>query len=131
MRNPGFAAAYSHAREIQMHTWADEIVLIADDATLDTVTKRTPQGREYEAPDQEHIARSRLRIDTRKFLMAKVLPAMYGDRSTVEVEHSGAMTVGHELTDKEYMRRLATLLAEGAAAQPVTLEHGPSPEPSA
>ena len=35
----------------------------------------------------EHIARSRLRVDTRKWLLSKCLPKIFGDRITAE--HTG------------------------------------------
>jgi hypothetical protein len=33
----------------------------------------------------EHIQRSRVRIDTRKWLLSKMLPKVYGDKSEVAV----------------------------------------------
>ena len=111
-----FGASYALARVAQMQQWADEIISIADDDTLDVVTKRTPQGREYEALDQQNVQRARLRIDTRKFLMAKIAPALYGDR----VQHEVTGMVAHEhsvsLTDRERMRRFALFLSEDQQA---------------
>lgn len=37
--------------------------------------------------DGDHIQRSRLRVDTRKWLLSKVLPKVYGDKSTTT--HTG------------------------------------------
>ena len=109
-----FAGQYAQAREDQMQTWADEIISIADDDTLDVVTKTTPQGREYEALDQQNVQRSRLRIDTRKFLMAKIAPHLYGERLTVE--HGGEVTHVHDLSSRERMRRFALFLIEDQEA---------------
>lgn len=108
-----FRAAYRRAREMQAQAWSDEIVEIADDTTLDTVTKVTPQGREYEVVDHENIQRSKLRVHTRQWLMARLHPQRYGDR--VEHEHSGLIGHAHihgQLDDKEKMRRLATILLQ-------------------
>jgi hypothetical protein len=44
--------------------------------------------------DQEAINRSRLRVDTRKWLLAKLLPKVYGEK----LEHAGA--IGVDLTLK-------------------------------
>jgi hypothetical protein len=108
-----FRDTYRRAREMQMQSWGDEIVEIADDTTLDTVTKMTPQGREYEAVDHENIQRSKLRVNTRQWLMARLNPALYGDK--VEHEHSGMVGHAHivgQLDDKEKVRRLATFLLQ-------------------
>ena len=94
----------------------EEIVEIADDTALDTVTKVTPQGREYEAVDHENIQRSKLRVNTRQWLMARLAPKKYGDR--VEHEHSGSVAQDHthSLDDKEVMRRFALFLVESPGA---------------
>jgi hypothetical protein len=99
-----------------MMTWADEIVFISDDSTLDYVTKVGRNGREYEAPDHEHIARSRLRVDTRKFLMARVAPALYGDKLTHDHQHQGEVTHKIEMSGRERARRWALFMLEDQAA---------------
>jgi hypothetical protein len=59
-----FRQIYARARELQAMRWGEEILSIADDARLD------PQDR-------------RIRVDTRKWLLSKVLPRLYGDRVTL------------------------------------------------
>lgn len=76
-----FREQYVLAREVQADTWADEIVEIADDGTQDT--KKRADGSE--TVDAEHIQRSRLRVDTRKWLMSKAAPKKYGDKITSEI----------------------------------------------
>ena len=127
--NPAFRESYARAREAQMERWADEIVEISDDTTQDMVLKEGRNGSTYLAPDQEHIQRSRLRVDTRKFLMAKIAPALYGERVQVDgqVDHHHTHAVG-DLPDRERMRRLATFLAEapvieGQAHEVVAVPH--------
>lgn len=61
----GFYAHYARAREIGYAGLADELAEIAD-GTGDP-------------------ARDRLRVDTRKWLLSKALPKVYGDK----VEHTG------------------------------------------
>ena len=112
-KNPSFAAQYARAREALVEHWADEIIEIADDGTTDYVTKVGRNGTEYEAVDQEHIQRSRLRVDARRWLMSKLKPGVYGDR--VEVEQTGSVTVVHELSDRERMRRFALFMLEQEA----------------
>lgn len=84
---PEFRDQYARARELQADYWADEIIEISDDGTNDYVEKGNRDGSTSQAVDSEHINRSRLRVDTRKWLMARLAPKKYGDRLTAE--HSG------------------------------------------
>lgn len=115
-----FAAQYAQAREAMYAGWADEILEIADDGTTDYITKLGRNGHEYEAVDQEHIQRSRLRVDSRKWLLSKLLPKTFGDR--VEHEHGGE--VAHRvdisgLSEREKMRRMALFMLEDQRAQAI------------
>jgi hypothetical protein len=83
--NTEFRDQYARAREMQAEHWADEIIEIADDGTNDYVIKERGDGSKFEAVDGEHINRSRLRVDTRKWLMARLAPKKYGDRVTTEL----------------------------------------------
>lgn len=83
----GFRDQYARARELQADYWAEEIIEIADDGTNDYVERENRDGSTTQAVDLEHINRSRLRVDTRKWLMARLAPKKYGDRVTAE--HSG------------------------------------------
>jgi cytochrome P450 len=74
---PAFSAAFARARVEGMEALADDIVSISDDRSGD-------------------VQRDRLRVDTRKFLMSKIAPHVYGDK----LEHSGTVTMGHvQITD--------------------------------
>jgi hypothetical protein len=73
-------AKYTRARELQAERMADEIIEIADERTGDKRTLRDGS----EVIDNEAIQRSRLRVDTRKWYLSKVLPKKYGERTTVE-----------------------------------------------
>jgi hypothetical protein len=83
--NLDFRAQYARARELQAEHWAEEIIQIADDSRNDFIEKENRDGSTYEAVDNEHINRSRLRVDTRKWLMARLAPKKYGDRVTTEM----------------------------------------------
>ncbi len=76
---------YTHAREIQADRMAEEIIEIADDATNDFMEKRGKDGRKKVEFNSENVNRSRLRIDTRKWLAGKLKPKVYGDKQTVDV----------------------------------------------
>jgi hypothetical protein len=82
-KNKDFLDQYVRAREAQADAMAEEILDIADDGTNDTYQDEHGNVR----TDQEVIGRSRLRVDTRKWLMSKLAPKKYGEKITQE--HSG------------------------------------------
>lgn len=59
---------------------AEEIVEIADDGANDI---------DGDKVDHENVQRSRLRVDARKWVAARLLPKRYGDRIQADVEHRG------------------------------------------
>ncbi len=61
--------------------WADDLDEIARDKRGDYYVDEDGSLK----PDMEHIMRSRLRIDTRKWLLGKVLPKVYGDKVITEI----------------------------------------------
>jgi hypothetical protein len=78
----GFSEQYARARQMQAEILADELFEVADDGSNDWVeTKFGPQI------NGEVVQRSRLRVDTRKWYLSKVLPKIYGDK--VLNEHVG------------------------------------------
>jgi hypothetical protein len=68
-----FRTQYAQAREVQYQLMADELMEIADDGTNDYVFNNTEEG-DAARINPEAIGRSRLRVDTRKWFMSKVLP---------------------------------------------------------
>jgi hypothetical protein len=72
----GFSGHYARAREIGYQGMADDLTEIAD------------------AKDGDP-ARDRLRVDTRKWLLSKALPKIYGDKQ--QIEHSGMLSFGDQL----------------------------------
>lgn len=79
-RHSEFSDMYTRAREDQADTLADEIIDIADDSTRDTILKKNHDGTTYEVANTEWINRSRLRVDARKWVAAKLKPKKYGER---------------------------------------------------
>lgn len=65
---------------------ADELFNIADDSTNDFMEIQDKKGNSRIVPDNEAQARSRLRVDTRKWYLSKVLPKIYGDKMTLDGE---------------------------------------------
>lgn len=89
----GFSDQYAQAKELQAEQMAEEILHIADDGTNDFVTRKNKDGSDYVAFDHEHVQRSKLRVDARKWLMSKMLPKKYGDRQQIVGDESAPLTV--------------------------------------
>lgn len=77
--NATFREQYARAREAQADHMAEEILSIADDGTNDW----TVGERGQEVLNTEAVARSRLRVDARKWLAAKLAPKKYGEKIAV------------------------------------------------
>jgi len=77
----GLGVQYLEARQTGYALIADEIIEIADDSSGDTVIDES--GKLVPVPESTN--RARLRIETRKWLLTKMLPKIYGDRVTTEV----------------------------------------------
>jgi hypothetical protein len=81
----GFAARYAYARRLGLDAMADQLLEIADDSSKDFTT----DAHGNKIADHEHINRSRLRVDTRKWYLAKLAPKRYGDKVDVNVGAEG------------------------------------------
>lgn len=75
-----FSAMYARAKLRQADLFADEILDIADNIGKDKIRLKSGE----EVTNNEAINRSRLRIDTRKWLASKLLPKQYGDKVIIE-----------------------------------------------
>lgn len=83
----GLADQYARARADGWVVMAEEIVEISDDGTNDYPILENGSGDIVilNKPDTEHISRSKLRVDTRKWLLSKMLPKVYGDKVSTEI----------------------------------------------
>ena len=75
------AKQYTRACENRADYFADEILEISDEQNADTYVDDT--GRVV--TDGSVIQRSRLKVDTRKWLMSKMQPKKYGDKLDMSV----------------------------------------------
>lgn len=80
----GFLAQYAIAKEEQADYLIEEMIDIADDGSNDFMTI-TKGGQDYEVENKEVTSRSRLRVDTRKWIASKLKPKKYGDKIQQEV----------------------------------------------
>lgn len=79
---------YVRAKEAQAEFMADEINHIADDGSNDWMERFDKEGNSIGwTLNGEHVQRSKLRIDSRKWLLSKMLPKKYGDK--IQTELSG------------------------------------------
>jgi hypothetical protein len=97
--DPEFCANYARAREIQTERFADELIALADSKQGDIEIVVNEDGSTYERVNREVIERNRLQIDTRKWVISKILPKKYGDK--LNLEHSG--TVNHTANPAEFL----------------------------
>jgi hypothetical protein len=104
--NPdGFAARYREARAMLIERWADGIIEIADDETIE------PNSR-------------RVRVDTRKWLMSKLAPHRYGDRLAHSGDPENPIQVMHRrsgIADRS-PRELAALAQLAIALEPLAID---------
>ncbi len=99
-KNTDFRDQYAHAREMQADALFDEALEIADDASGDWAVDK--DGKK--TLDHEHVQRSRLRVDTRKWAAGKLAPKRYGDKLQHTGEGGGPIRVRPDLsklTDEE------------------------------
>lgn len=82
-------------KERQIEALVDEILDIADDGSQDYIVNKDGKV----VANIEHIHRARLRIDTRKWLAAKLCPRLYGDK-VVDAKSSAGETLLEKLMGK-------------------------------
>ena len=111
---PAFSEQYARAREAQADKLAEEALQIADDGRSDTYL----DAEGNERTDNEVIQRSRLRVDTRKWLASKMAPKKYGDKMAIggADDLGPVQTVTKEMTDAERAVRLARAINDNPAA---------------
>ena len=84
---PEFNDQYAKAKEESADALIEEMLDIADDGTNDYMEKEDGEGNAagYQL-NGEHIQRSRLRVDVRKWAASKLKPKKYGDK--IEQNHN-------------------------------------------
>lgn len=86
--HPEFEEQYTRVRARSYRLLADEILEISDE---ESVMVRHPKAGDDENADTEvvfdstAVARNRLRVDSRKWMLSKMLPKIYGDKLQTEV----------------------------------------------
>jgi hypothetical protein len=91
-----FRDQYTRAMDSRADAFAEEILQIADDDSDDEV--RDPETGNTRM-NTEFVARSRLKVDTRKWLMARMAPKRYGDKVTQEISGPDGGAIKSEVTE--------------------------------
>lgn len=104
---PQFAEQYTRAREAQAEAIFDELFDIADDGSNDWMQIETEKGRIKEVVNHEHVTRSRLRFDARRWALARMSPKKYGERITQELTNPDGSLAG--LDDAKIAARLEAI----------------------
>lgn len=83
-KHPEFREQYRAAREAQSEMHQEEIIEISDNCT-DDVQMLLANDEQTELGRIKHsaIARAKLQIDTRKWVMSKMAPKKYGDKTVL------------------------------------------------
>lgn len=78
--NQAFCDQYTRAKEESADALSDEMLDISDDARNDWMLRNHGEDDPGWVANGEHIQRSRLRIETRKWLASKLKPKKYGEK---------------------------------------------------
>jgi hypothetical protein len=100
-RTPEFRDQYARAREVAADALVDEALAIADDASEDIEQVDSGDGVLATRVNHEHIHRSKLRVQVRQWMAARLNPRKYGDR------------VAHDFSDPEGKPLAPTLILQG------------------
>ena len=116
--DPEFGRKFVIARMIQAHGYAEAIQEeLMRPLEAETVTVTYKSGDTEEVVDKAalnaHVQLRRLRVDTWKWALSKMLPKLYGDRLTLAGDADAPLRMG----DDEVMREILSLLATAKTRQ--------------
>jgi hypothetical protein len=106
--NLDFAALYKQSIEERLNIFEDQLVTIPDDATHDykIVVKN---GKERRVFDPEAIARSKLRVEARRWHLKAYRPQKWGEVSTLNVKNEGEAFDPASMTAEELEKTIADI----------------------
>ncbi len=88
--NDAFLQQYEISKAECADMYAEEIIEIADDTANDYIDVSDENGATGATRlNTEHVQRSRLRIDSRKWVASKLKPKKYGDKTQQEISGPG------------------------------------------
>jgi len=106
-KHPEFVEQYEKAKAECADFLAEEIIDIADDGTNDYMESLDPEtgGVIGYKLNGEHVQRSRLRVDSRKWIASKLKPKKYGDR-VIQQGDKNADPIQHEHSVKSILQEI-------------------------
>jgi hypothetical protein len=98
---------HTRARELQAEYFVDEMMDIADDGRNDFMQRARDNGDVFVDADREHLLRSKIRIETRQWVIERILSAKYGkDLQPQVVVNNQQLNVTTTEVDNDTLRRV-------------------------
>ncbi len=107
-RYSDFRDQYARAVDLRADHIFDEVIEIADDGVNDFIERLAKDGTTQIVFDSEHVQRSRLRVDARKWILARMSPRKYSDRV---VNHNVAEPAPEQIGEDPRSRLLSKIAA--------------------
>lgn len=107
----GFGDMYARAKEIGLDNLAEETLAIADTPMEGEETE--DDGERVKVKRGDMLGHRKLQVDTRKWLLSKLAPKKYGDRTGIEL--TGADGGPVQISDTERAAKIAAILAAAQA----------------
>lgn len=110
--NIAFSDKYARAKSRQAEVLVDEIIAISDDSSRDTLTNELG----VTVSNNAAITRDKLRIDSRKWLAAKLLPRLYGNKDDASVN----LKFPSDIKNADSLLPMATEIFRALGSQEIT-----------
>lgn len=89
-----FSQQYARAKEESADALFEELLDIADNGTNDWMERNNAEGDNIGWQlNGEHVQRSRIRLDTRKWALSKLKPKKYGDKIALGSDPDNPLTL--------------------------------------
>ncbi|MDA3781146.1 MAG: hypothetical protein PF487_13115 [Bacteroidales bacterium] len=96
--NKNFAEKYARACVLRAEIEYENVLTIADNITTDAKPDYFVDENNVLKVDHENINRSRLRVDTRKWWLSKMVPKVYGDKVHLNIEGHAVNPQGFDIS---------------------------------
>ena len=104
---------FDHARKLGYMKMAEELLEISDDGTNDWMERKDSEGENVGwQVNGEHVSRSKLRVETRKWILSKALPKIYGDKITAEHTGPDGAPLPENTSSRDLARAILDVLRE-------------------
>lgn len=113
LKHPEFKELYQEAKSNMADTLADEMLDIADNAENDWMKRNKPDEQGWQA-NRDNINRSRLRIETRKWIASKLKPKKYSETLNTKISSNEgeSLSINSNTSNEELDKKLAELLTK-------------------